>query len=60
MAQISLAWLLHKEYVDVPIIGCDSIEHLEQSVAALNISLSDSDMDWLEEPYEPLPVAGHR
>ncbi|EMA06919.1 aldo/keto reductase [Haloferax denitrificans] len=59
MAQISLAWILHKEHVDVPIIGCNSIEHLEQSVAALDISLSDSDMEWLEEPYEPLPIAGH-
>jgi aryl-alcohol dehydrogenase-like predicted oxidoreductase len=59
MAQISLAWLLSKDAVTVPIIGVDSIEHLEQAVAALDIALSDSDVAWLEEPYEPLPVAGH-
>jgi len=59
MAQISLAWLLSKDPVTTPIIGVDSITHLEQAVDALDISLSESDMEWLEEPYEPLPVAGH-
>jgi aryl-alcohol dehydrogenase-like predicted oxidoreductase len=59
MAQIALAWLLHKEWVDAPIIGTSSIEHLEQAVAALDISLSESDIEWLEEPYEPVRVSGH-
>ncbi|WP_435077257.1 aldo/keto reductase [Halococcus sp. AFM35] len=59
MAQISLSWLLHKEWVDAPIVGTTSVEHLEQAVAALDISLSDSDMEYLEEPYGPVPVSGH-
>jgi aryl-alcohol dehydrogenase-like predicted oxidoreductase len=59
MAQIALAWLLHKDGVDAPIIGTSSIEHLEEAVAALDISLSDSDIEHLEEPYEPVPVSGH-
>ena len=59
MAQISLAWLLHKDWVDAPIIGTTSIEHLEQAVNALDISLSDSDIEYLEAPYEPVPVSGH-
>ncbi|WP_338729011.1 aldo/keto reductase [Haladaptatus sp. DJG-WS-42] len=59
MAQLSLAWLLHKDWVDAPIIGTTSIEHLEQAVAALDISLSESDMTYLEEPYQPVRVAGH-
>ncbi|MDJ1430475.1 aldo/keto reductase [Halostagnicola sp. A-GB9-2] len=59
MAQISLAWLLHKDRVDAPIIGTTSVEHLEQAVEALEISLSSSDLEWLEEPYEPVPVSGH-
>ncbi|ELY85741.1 aldo/keto reductase [Natrialba taiwanensis] len=59
MAQISLAWLLHKDWVDAPIIGTTSVEHLEQAVDALDISLSASDMAYLEEPYEPVPVSGH-
>ena len=60
MAQIALAWLLHKEWVDAPIVGTSSIEHLEDAVAALDITLSDSDLEYLEEPYQPVPVSGHQ
>jgi aryl-alcohol dehydrogenase-like predicted oxidoreductase len=59
MAQIALSWVLHTEWVDAPIVGTTSIEHLEDAVEALDISLSDSDIEWLEEPYEPVPVSGH-
>jgi len=59
MAQIALAWLLHKDWVDAPIVGTTSVEHLEDAVEALEISLSSSDMAYLEEPYEPVQVSGH-
>ena len=59
MAQIALAWLLHKDWVDAPIIGTTSVEHLEDAVEALDISLSESDIEWLETPYEPVSVSGH-
>ena len=59
MAQIALAWVLDKEWVDAPIIGTSSVEHLEDAVAALDIDLADSDVEWLEAAYEPVPVSGH-
>ncbi|MFB6069317.1 MAG: aldo/keto reductase [Halobacterium sp.] len=59
MAQIALSWVLHKDWVDAPIVGTTSIEHLEDAVEALDISLSDSDVEYLEEPYEPVRVSGH-
>ena len=59
MAQIALAWLLHQEPVDAPIVGTTSVEHLEQAVEALEIDLSESDREYLEEPYEPVRVSGH-
>jgi aryl-alcohol dehydrogenase-like predicted oxidoreductase len=59
MAQIALAWLLHQEWVDAPIIGASSIEHLEDAVEAVEIDLSESDLTYLEAPYEPVPVSGH-
>jgi len=59
MAQIAVAWQLHKEWVDAPIIGTTSVEHLEEAVEALEIDLTDSEMEYLEEPYEPVPVTGH-
>ena len=59
MAQISLAWLLHQDWVDAPIVGTTSVEHLEDAVEALEISLSENDLEYLEEPYEPVRVSGH-
>jgi len=59
MAQISLAWLLHKDWVDAPIVGTTTVEHLEDAVEALDIDLTSGDMAYLEEPYEPVRVSGH-
>ena len=59
MAQIALAWQLHRDPVDAPIIGTTSVEHLEDAVEALTISLSDAEMAYLEAPYEPKQVLGH-
>jgi aryl-alcohol dehydrogenase-like predicted oxidoreductase len=60
MAQTALAWVLHKEWVDAPIVGTTSVEHLEDAVEALEVDLSASDIEYLEEPYEPVRVSGHR
>lgn len=59
MAQIGLAWLFAKDTVDAPIVGTTSVEHLEDAVEALSIDLSDSDIEYLEEPYRPVRVSGH-
>ncbi|WP_254766166.1 aldo/keto reductase [Salinilacihabitans rarus] len=59
MAQIALAWHFQNDNVTAPIVGTSSVEHLEEAVAALDISLSSSDVEYLEEPYEPVPVYGH-
>lgn len=59
MAQVALAWLLERDAVDAPIVGITSIEHLEEAVKPTELPLSESDQEYLEEPYEPLPVAGH-
>ena len=58
-AQIALAWLLHQEGVTAPIIGASKMFHLEDAVAALDIELSEKDVDYLDEPYQPHPVLGH-
>ena len=58
MAQIALAWHFQNDNVDVPIVGTSNIEHLEEAVEALEVSLSDSDVEYLEEPYHPVPVFG--
>ena len=52
-AQVSLAWLLHKEVVDAPIIGPRKLDHLEENVAALDVDLTDEEIDRIEEPKHP-------
>jgi aryl-alcohol dehydrogenase-like predicted oxidoreductase len=59
MAQIALAWMLNKESVDAPIVGVTRVEQLEELVESVEIDLSESDVEYLEEPYEPLPILGH-
>jgi aryl-alcohol dehydrogenase-like predicted oxidoreductase len=59
MAQVALAWLLEQETVDAPVVGVTSVEHLEEAVEAVDVSLSDSDVEYLEEPYEPVRISGH-
>jgi aryl-alcohol dehydrogenase-like predicted oxidoreductase len=60
MAQISLAWLLHKEVVDMPIVGVSSEDHLREAIEAVDISLSDDQLKYLEEPYQPIPPIPER
>jgi len=57
-AQIALAWLLRQPGV-TPIVGASKMEHLEQAVEALSVTLSDEECRALEEPYRPHPVRGH-
>ncbi|MCH7660765.1 MAG: aldo/keto reductase, partial [Euryarchaeota archaeon] len=53
-AQVSLAWLLEKEVVDSPIIGPRSLEHLEENVESVSVSLSKEEVERLEEPKTPV------
>lgn len=46
MSQLSLAWLLHRSPVMVPIPGTSSVQHLEENVAAAGVKLSDK--EWAE------------
>jgi aryl-alcohol dehydrogenase-like predicted oxidoreductase len=59
-AQVALAWLLHKPGVTAPIVGATKLEHLEDALAAEQLSLSDEEMARLEERYVPHAVVGHQ
>jgi aryl-alcohol dehydrogenase-like predicted oxidoreductase len=58
MAQLALAWLLHKPAVTSPIFGATKPQHLSDAIAALDIKLSLEELTALEAPYVPHPVAG--
>ena len=48
VAQISLAWLLHRSPVILPIPGTSSVAHLEENMKAAEISLSKAEMEEIE------------
>jgi aryl-alcohol dehydrogenase-like predicted oxidoreductase len=58
-AQVALAWLLAKPGVTAPIVGSTKLGHLEDALAAEQLTLSSEEITSLEEPYVPHPVLGH-
>ena len=57
-AQIALAWVLSKPEITAPIIGATKPEHLADAAAALEVKLTSEEIQVLEAPYAPHPVAG--
>jgi aryl-alcohol dehydrogenase-like predicted oxidoreductase len=43
VAQLSLAWLLHRSSVMLPIPGTSSVAHLEENIASATLSLPEED-----------------
>jgi aryl-alcohol dehydrogenase-like predicted oxidoreductase len=52
VAQLSVAWLLHRSPVILPIPGTSSVAHLEENMKAGEISLSDAEMKEIEAVVE--------
>ncbi len=49
VSQLSLAWLLHRSPVMLPIPGTSSVAHLEENVAAAEVKLSDAEWNEIEQ-----------
>ncbi|NDJ51750.1 MAG: aldo/keto reductase [Chloroflexi bacterium] len=56
MAQVALAWMLHKPGITSPIIGATKMKHLEEAVEAVEIKLTEEDMAELEDCYITRPM----
>lgn len=56
MTEVSLAWLLTK--VASPVVGATKLHHIEGAAKAAELTLTDSELAYLEEPYVPHPLAG--
>ena len=48
VAQLAIAWLLHRSPVMLPIPGTSSVAHLEENLKAAAISLSDAELKEIE------------
>jgi aryl-alcohol dehydrogenase-like predicted oxidoreductase len=57
-AQVALAWLLAKPVITAPIVGATKLEHLDDALAAVDVTLEPAEIAQLEEPYVPHAVVG--
>jgi aryl-alcohol dehydrogenase-like predicted oxidoreductase len=53
-----MAWLLGKPGITAPIIGATKPSHLQDAIAALEVTLSAEEIARLESPYAPHQVVG--
>lgn len=49
MAQLAIAWLLSKDELASVIAGVTKLEHLEDNAGAINVELSNTDLERIEE-----------
>ena len=57
--QVALAWVLSKPAVSSPIVGASKLPHLDDALAALDLTLEPEEIAKLEGPYRPKPVNDH-
>ena len=56
MTEISLAWLLTK--VTAPVVGATKLSHVDGMAKAVELSLTEDEVAYLEEPYVPHRLVG--
>ena len=56
MTEVSLAWLLTK--VTSPVVGATKLSHIEGAAKAVDLTLTEDEIRYPEEPYVPHPLAG--
>jgi len=55
---VALAWVLRNPVVTAPIVGASKAQHLEDAVAAVQLRLTEEEVQKLEQPYTPRGAAG--
>jgi aryl-alcohol dehydrogenase-like predicted oxidoreductase len=55
-AQVALAWLMGSPGVTAPIVGATKLQHVEDAVAAADLTLTSDERARVEAPYRPHPV----
>lgn len=57
-AQIALAWLFKQPQVVAPIVGGSKIKYVKEAVQALDVELSNEEIEYLKELYQPHNIVG--
>ncbi|AYZ35302.1 aldo/keto reductase [Chryseobacterium indologenes] len=58
--QLALAWVLNQGEDIIPIPGTKRIKYLEENIAAVNVDLSQSDLDTIDAILKKYPNVGER
>jgi len=59
LAQISLAWMLHKKFI-VPIPGMRKLERIEENLGAADVELTDDEVARIEAALAKIEIHGNR
>jgi len=59
-AQIALAWLLERKPWIVPIPGMNSVKHLDENLASIDVALTIDDLREIDAAASQIPVQGER
>ena len=59
-AQVALAWLLSRPTVTAPVVGATKLSHIDDAVAATEVTLSAEEIATLEAPYRPHEIMPKR
>jgi aryl-alcohol dehydrogenase-like predicted oxidoreductase len=57
MSHVAMAWSIQKG--DIPIIGFSKVERIDEALEVRGKTLTDEEMEYLEEPYQPKNIMGH-
>jgi aryl-alcohol dehydrogenase-like predicted oxidoreductase len=57
-SEVALAWLYQKPEVTAPLLGVGKLQHLEDALKALEVTLPPEAIAALEAPYVSKPVSG--
>ena len=60
MAQISLAWMLKKSPVIIPIPGMRTDARIEENLSSVNVELTDEEYNQLENELSKITIHGNR
>jgi aryl-alcohol dehydrogenase-like predicted oxidoreductase len=57
MSHVAMAWSIQKG--NIPIVGIGKIERIDEALEVRGKELTEEEMKYLEEPYQPKHIMGH-
>ncbi|KAH6659030.1 NADP-dependent oxidoreductase domain-containing protein [Truncatella angustata] len=58
MSHVALAWIIQKG--TIPIVGLSNLGRLDEAAGVKGKSLTEDEIKYLEEPYQPKKIQGHQ